>query len=87
MGVTDLSLTESLWLPLELWIQACLLVSELGFCMDSFRWAGGEVEKLLCSDNDKSLVSLTGLGFLTLSYMAGRSDDDAGSPLEQEMEQ
>lgn len=49
VGVTDLSLTESL--PPT----------------TSFRVTGGEVEKLLCSDRDRSLVSLTGLGFLTLS--------------------
>ena len=49
VGVTDLSLTESLLPTL------------------SFRVTGGDVEKLLCSDRDKSLVSLTGRGFLTLS--------------------
>ena len=49
VGVTDLSLTESLLPTL------------------SFRVTGGEVEKLLCSDRDRSLVSLTGRGFFTLS--------------------
>jgi len=32
-----------------------------------FLWAGGDVEKLLCSDRERSLVSFTGLGFFTLS--------------------
>jgi len=51
LGVTDLSLVTGDSLLLAL----------------SFLVTGGEVEKLLCSDRDRSLVSLTGRGFLTLS--------------------
>ena len=56
-GVTDLELTSSL---------AALEPGWLGLA-GVRRCAGGEVEKLLCSERERSLVSLTGLGFLTLS--------------------
>ena len=51
LGVTDLSL-----------VTGDSLLPALSFLV-----TGGEVEKLLCSDRERSLVSLTGRGFLTLS--------------------
>lgn len=57
MGVTDLSLSL---VP----VQPPLVTAPVSL---TFLWLGGLVEKLLCSDRDRSLVSFTGLGFFTLS--------------------
>jgi hypothetical protein len=80
VGVTDLSLTESL---LALLPSGSGTVRWPGYaaggtdeilpscCSDRLTicrlWSSGDVEKLLCSDSDKSLVSFTGRGFFTLS--------------------